>query len=401
MTVIFGADVSGWQAGNPNWGNLDFAYIKASEGTAGDNPHHWAQMQSALAKGLIVGHYHYPAWGDPVAEATWFLSRTGWVSGQFLVLDIESSSATPWPADPVGWCVAFEREVYRRTGVWCLDYIGPNVRALWNWAPLAACGGGLISPEYNPVGPSSPDPWTFVAMWQNADTNITGGDSDEFFGDRETLIKYGTPSGAPAPVVVPTAPAPTPIPAPAPSASTFTAAVESGDTFTSIAAQFGVTLGALESVNPGINYNLIHVGQIINVPGTAPVGHPAPTPAPAAPSAPSGTFTAAVQAGDTFSGIAAQFGVSLAALEAVNPGINYDRIFPGQIINVPGHVTAPAPAPARPAAPVWSGNQCTVEAGDTFSSIAAQFGCSLGQLEALNPGVNYNLIYPGQVLNRP
>lgn len=43
-----------------------------------------------------------------------------------------------------------------------------------------------------------------------------------------------------------------------------------------------------------------------------------------------------VQSGDTLSGIAARFGVSLAALEAANPQVNPDRIYPGDRLAIPG-----------------------------------------------------------------
>jgi GH24 family phage-related lysozyme (muramidase)/nucleoid-associated protein YgaU len=46
--------------------------------------------------------------------------------------------------------------------------------------------------------------------------------------------------------------------------------------------------------------------------------------------------------GDTMSGIAAHFGVSLAALEAANPKINPNRIYPGDRLTIPGgHGSAP------------------------------------------------------------
>jgi spore coat assembly protein SafA len=43
-----------------------------------------------------------------------------------------------------------------------------------------------------------------------------------------------------------------------------------------------------------------------------------------------------VQPGDTLSGIAERFGVSLSDLEKANPQIpDPNRIFPGQVINIP------------------------------------------------------------------
>lgn len=98
--------------------------------------------------------------------------------------------------------------------------------------------------------------------------------------------------------------------------------------------------------------------------------------------------------------IASQVGVSLTALEAANPGVNPDLIYPGQRLTLPagaqwpGAASAPAPAPALPP-------YCIVESGDTFSGIAAQFGVSVGALVTANPGINYDLIFPGQRINLP
>lgn len=118
------------------------------------------------------------------------------------------------------------------------------------------------------------------------------------------------------------------------------------------------------------------------------------TPAPPAPAAPvaapqalpmPGEGQCRVDPGDTLSGIARQFGVNLNDLIRVNGITEPDKIFPGMILDLP-------------AAP-QSFSQCIVDPGDTLSGIAAQFGISLERIIAVNPGINPDLIYPGQVLN--
>lgn len=103
------------------------------------------------------------------------------------------------------------------------------------------------------------------------------------------------------------------------------------------------------------------------------------------------------QSGDTMSGIAARFGVSLSALEAANPQIaNPNLIFPNELVHVPG-----SPAPAHDVTPVPPAVLTyTVRPGDTMSSIAAAHGISLAALEAANPQVtNPDSIHPHEVLN--
>jgi spore coat assembly protein SafA len=93
-----------------------------------------------------------------------------------------------------------------------------------------------------------------------------------------------------------------------------------------------------------------------------------------------------VQPGDTLSGIAERFGISLSDLEKANPQIpNFDLIFPGEVVHIPPrHRTY------------------IVQPGDTLSGIAERFGVSLSNLEKANPQIpNPNLIFPGQVINIP
>ena len=51
---------------------------------------------------------------------------------------------------------------------------------------------------------------------------------------------------------------------------------------------------------------------------------------------PASVVTYVVQSGDTMSGIAQKFGVSLGALEAANPQVHDPNlIFPGQLLTIP------------------------------------------------------------------
>ncbi|OBK40903.1 hypothetical protein A5658_19970 [Mycobacterium sp. 1245111.1] len=105
------------------------------------------------------------------------------------------------------------------------------------------------------------------------------------------------------------------------------------------------------------------------------------------PSADIATEVYVVMPGDTLSGIAGRFGVTLGALEAANPQItDPDLIFPGQVVGIPSDTVV-----------------YTVQPGDTLSGIAGQFfGVTLSALEAANPQIaNPNLIVPGQVIRIP
>jgi len=106
-----------------------------------------------------------------------------------------------------------------------------------------------------------------------------------------------------------------------------------------------------------------------------------------------------VRSGDTLTGIAAKFNVSLSALEGANPQISDSNlIHPNELVNIPTPAAPthdPSPIPPRIVTYV-------VQSGDTMSSIAAAHNISLVTLEAANPNVaNPDLIQTGEVLNIP
>jgi LysM repeat protein len=105
--------------------------------------------------------------------------------------------------------------------------------------------------------------------------------------------------------------------------------IAAGDTYNALATQFNSTVTAIQLANPGIDPNNLQIGQVINIPGgtsTLP------------------TYT--IVAGDTLNAIASSFNTTVAAILAVNPGINANDLQIGQVINLPaGSPPGPPPPP--------------------------------------------------------
>lgn len=105
-------------------------------------------------------------------------------------------------------------------------------------------------------------------------------------------------------------------PVQAPAQATYT--VRSGDTLSSIAARFGTSYQALASLNGIANPNLIYVGQVLRVNGSASTG--------------SVYYT--VRAGDNLSAIASRYGTSYQSIAALNGLANPNLIYAGQILKI-------------------------------------------------------------------
>jgi len=153
-----------------------------------------------------------------------------------------------------------------------------------------------------------------------------------------------------ATAIPPTATA-TPVP-PTATPSTTTYVVRKGDTLSAIAQRFGVSLAALESANPSIDPDRLTIGMKITIPSTR-AAQPTATATSAAGSAPAKQVYV-VQAGDTLTRIAIQFGVTEADLVAANPGLNPNQITVGQRLVIPGGAPSPSvtvtPSPSPAAA---------------------------------------------------
>ena len=93
-----------------------------------------------------------------------------------------------------------------------------------------------------------------------------------------STAEFAQPAGtAPTPEGL-VAAAETPLPSP----TSFTYTVKSGDTISSIALKFGVSMADLQAANPEIPPNAMSIGQVIRIPSNPdnPSGEPTPTPAP-------------------------------------------------------------------------------------------------------------------------
>ena len=124
--------------------------------------------------------------------------------------------------------------------------------------------------------------------------------------------------------------------------------VQPGDTLYAIAARFGTTVQEIVAANNISNPNIIHVGQVLTIPGEG--GEPGPTATPPPPGGGGGgTYT--VSPGDTLSAIARRFGTSWQEIAALNGISNPNIIHVGQVLQIPGGGGAPPPPGPTPPPP--------------------------------------------------
>lgn len=158
-------------------------------------------------------------------------------------------------------------------------------------------------------------------------------------------------------------------------------AVSSGETFSSIARRYGVSVSALRTTNR-ISGNVIRPGQRLRIPGTAGGDLPAAV-----------IYT--VRQGDALSTIAQRFGTTVTKLKRANRLTN-NTLRVGQRLEIPD--AEPARAKREVEAP--KSEIYVVRQGDTLSEIADRYGVGLSKLRAAN-GLRGNAIRIGQRLVIP
>jgi LysM repeat protein len=201
-----------------------------------------------------------------------------------------------------------------RTKIFCA--IGVNVVVLLGLLLMPGCKREQVQPEIQP------EPFY-------ADTNTVSGVTDTNVAPAVTDTNVTTPTYV-EPAVQ------TPIPTP-PSASEYT--IQKGDSFSTIAPKFGVSVKALQAANPNVDPTKLQIGKKINI--------PAPTTTTAAPvsggtvvDVGSGETTYTVKSGDTLGKLATDFHTTVKAIQSAN-GLTDTKIKVGQKLKIPAKSSTP------------------------------------------------------------
>jgi LysM repeat protein len=157
--------------------------------------------------------------------------------------------------------------------------------------------------------------------------------------------------------------------------------VRPGDTLGGIAARHGVTTTSLARFNGISSADVLSIGRSLAVPMR--LGGVSPGRV----SSRSGSYT--VRSGDTLSGIAVRFGVSVGSI------VHQNNLSSAQLVVAGTRLRVGRGGGTQPAAQVGASGDYTVRTGDTLSSIAARFGTNAQALARANRIGNPNVVIVG------
>ncbi len=192
--------------------------------------------------------------------------------------------------------------------------------------------------------------------------------------------------------------------------------VRKGETLSTIAGRYGISMSELQTTNRIANANKIYPGMNLVIPSktaalpqaltstagggaSSKASSSAPEAAPKAKSAPAATartqtISHVVRKGETLSGIAARYGVSAADLQSWNGLRNANHVMVGQSLKVQAKSSSSSSSSTKSSS---APRVHVVRKGDTLSAVAARYGLSLEQLKRLN-GIKGSHIEVGQKL---
>lgn len=378
-----GIDVSNWQ-GYINYDRVrsdgvDVVYIKASQGSNIKDAYFDINYENAKANGLKVGFYHFLTATNTeqaVEEARFFASViANKVPDCKLVLDYEvfggvgveeinqiaevflettkrlTNKEVILYSDLSNAQNLFGRELSENYGLW-LAYYGDyreleNVQTNWeNFMGIQYSDRGRVSGING-----------FVDMDKY---------SEEIFLDEVSEI----------PVIE--------NPKEITNTKTINYTIKRGETLWDIAREYGTTVQEIANINNIQNPNLIFPGETIRILTNSTVRGEE--------TRGTGDIIYTVQRGNTLSGIAQAYNVTVNHIVELNNIQNPNLIYPGQKLRI----TESNIQDLNPVQNISS--TYVVRRGDTLTSIARRYGVSVNYLVRINGIQNPNIIYPGQLL---
>lgn len=181
--------------------------------------------------------------------------------------------------------------------------------------------------------PVAEDPSLNTTTATFTDTNATalGADTNQYPAATDTNVVAQPVPSQPQPDLHPVPPTPQP------EAGVTEYAIQKGDTFSTIAPKFHVSVSALKAANPNVDPAKLQIGKKINIPAAA--AAPSATSGAAANGATvvdtaSGSTTYTVKSGDTLGKLATEFHTTVKAIQTAN-GLSDTRIKVGQKLKIP------------------------------------------------------------------
>jgi len=333
MATVPGIDVSHWDAGI-DWPKVRatgqrFVFAKATEGIVYKDDTFKDNWFGAKSAGLLRGAYHFFRCNvDAKKQADYFIDFVKAVKddGELpAVLDLETNDGVSKekivPAAKV-WLdrveAAFGRKPIIYSGQYFLqDFLVQPGGGPPTWAKDYPLWLAQYPFQYNEgMKPFLPRGWFNWTIWQYSDKGRINGinasvDMNLFNGSLEELYKF---SGAK-------------IPDQTPKSHT----VKAGDSFESIANQYGVTPRELVSANP----QLLKAGDKLTVPVAIAIPQEGVIGSGSTDSGTSSMRTYTVQAGDSLTSIAVKFSTTVAAIASANDIKNINNIKVGQVLKIP------------------------------------------------------------------
>ena len=169
-----GIDISYWQGQNIDWNKVksqvDFVYIKVSEGTTRIEPYALTQATGAKAAGIPLGYYHFakPTAGGGADEANFFINKALQVkppADLIAVLDIEVNPNNLTAAQITKWIEDFYTAMKAAGHQKLMLYSYQPFFNQWLQPSSVLADTKLWLACYNPT-PRIPKGWSNYDVWQ-------------------------------------------------------------------------------------------------------------------------------------------------------------------------------------------------------------------------------------------